>query len=64
MTSLLHYPGGKKRIAPWIIGNMPEHHSNHSIPPLWVIVWFQLLWYLFTFVSYTGATSQPAKSNA
>jgi len=27
MKSLLHYPGGKKRIASWIIGNMPEHHS-------------------------------------
>lgn len=27
MKSLLHYPGGKKRIAPWIIENMPEHHS-------------------------------------
>ncbi|WP_313184943.1 DNA adenine methylase, partial [Lacrimispora sp.] len=27
MKSLLHYPGGKKRIASWIIGNMPNHHS-------------------------------------
>lgn len=27
MKSLLHYPGSKKRIASWIIGNMPEHHS-------------------------------------
>ena len=23
----LHYPGGKKRIAPWIIRHMAEHHS-------------------------------------
>lgn len=27
MKSILHYPGSKKRIAPWIIENMPEHHS-------------------------------------
>jgi DNA adenine methylase len=27
MKSLLHYPGSKKRIASWIFGNMPEHHS-------------------------------------
>lgn len=27
MKSLLHYPGSKKRIAPWIIGHMPPHHS-------------------------------------
>lgn len=27
MKTRLHYPGGKKRIAPWIIGHMPEHHS-------------------------------------
>jgi len=27
MKSLLHYPGSKKRIAPWIIKQMPEHHS-------------------------------------
>ncbi|MBS6644021.1 MAG: DNA adenine methylase [Clostridiaceae bacterium] len=27
MNSLLHYPGGKKRIAPWIISYMPPHHS-------------------------------------
>lgn len=27
MKSLLHYPGGKKRIAPWIVGYMPPHHS-------------------------------------
>ena len=27
MKSLLHYPGSKKRIASWIIENMPEHHS-------------------------------------
>ena len=27
MKSLLHYPGGKKRIAPWIISYMPPHHS-------------------------------------
>ena len=25
--SVLHYPGGKKRIAPWIIKHMPRHHS-------------------------------------
>ena len=23
----LHYPGGKRRIAPWIVKNMPDHHS-------------------------------------
>ena len=27
MKSLLHYPGSKKRLAPWIIGYMPPHHS-------------------------------------
>ena len=27
MKSLLHYPGGKKRIASWIINYMPPHHS-------------------------------------
>ena len=27
MRSLLHYPGGKKRIASWIIKHMPPHHS-------------------------------------
>lgn len=27
MRSVLHYPGSKKRIAPWIIENMPRHHS-------------------------------------
>ena len=27
MRSVLHYPGGKKRIAPWIIKHMPRHHS-------------------------------------
>lgn len=27
MKTVLHYPGSKKRIAPWIIGNMPPHHS-------------------------------------
>lgn len=27
MKSLLHYPGSKKRIAPWIIKHMPPHHS-------------------------------------
>lgn len=27
MKSLLHYPGSKRRIAPWIIGYMPPHHS-------------------------------------
>lgn len=27
MKSLLHYPGSKKRIASWIIENMPDHHS-------------------------------------
>ncbi|WP_159442034.1 hypothetical protein [Clostridium sp. Marseille-P2415] len=27
MKSLLHYPGSKRRIAPWIDGNMSEHHS-------------------------------------
>lgn len=23
----LHYPGGKRRIAPWIVEKMPKHHS-------------------------------------
>ena len=23
----LHYPGGKRRIAPWIVEKMPRHHS-------------------------------------
>ena len=23
----LHYPGGKRRIAPWIVEKMPDHHS-------------------------------------
>jgi len=27
VKTLLRYPGSKKRIAPWIIENMPEHHS-------------------------------------
>ena len=27
MRSVLHYPGGKKRIASWIIKHMPPHHS-------------------------------------
>lgn len=27
MRSVLHYPGGKKRIASWIIKHMPSHHS-------------------------------------
>lgn len=27
MKSLLHYPGSKRRIAPWIINQMPPHHS-------------------------------------
>lgn len=27
MKAVLHYPGSKKRIAPWIIENMPPHHS-------------------------------------
>ena len=27
MNTHLNYPGSKKRIAPWIIKNMPEHHS-------------------------------------
>lgn len=27
MKSLLHYPCSKKRIASWIIENMPDHHS-------------------------------------
>lgn len=27
MRSVLNYPGGKKRIAPWIIMHMPSHHS-------------------------------------
>ncbi|MDF2485666.1 MAG: methyltransferase [Herbinix sp.] len=27
MRTLLRYPGSKQRIAPWIIENMPVHHS-------------------------------------
>ncbi|WP_285823948.1 DNA adenine methylase [Schaedlerella arabinosiphila] len=27
VRSVLHYPGGKKRIASWIIRHMPPHHS-------------------------------------
>lgn len=27
MKMLLHYPGGKKRIASWIVSQMPPHHS-------------------------------------
>jgi DNA adenine methylase len=27
MKALLHYPGSKRRIAPWIIRQMPAHHS-------------------------------------
>lgn len=27
MKNLLHYPGSKKRIAPWILKHMPPHHS-------------------------------------
>ena len=27
MRTALHYPGGKKRIASWIIEHMPHHHS-------------------------------------
>ena len=27
MRTLLRYPGSKHRIAPWIIGQMPKHHS-------------------------------------
>ena len=27
MRTLLRYPGSKQRIAPWIIGQMPKHHS-------------------------------------
>lgn len=27
MKSLLHYPGSKRRLAPWIINHMPPHHS-------------------------------------
>lgn len=27
MNPHLHYPGSKKRIAPWIIQHMPDHHS-------------------------------------
>lgn len=27
MNAQLHYPGSKRRIAPWIIQHMPEHHS-------------------------------------
>lgn len=27
MKAVLHYPGSKKRIASWIIENMPQHHS-------------------------------------
>lgn len=32
MKSLLHYPGSKKRIASWIIENMPKHHSYLDPP--------------------------------
>lgn len=27
MRTVLRYPGSKQRIAPWIIGQMPKHHS-------------------------------------
>lgn len=27
MKALLHYPGSKRRIAPWIVKHMPPHHS-------------------------------------
>lgn len=27
MNLQLHYPGSKRRISPWIIQHMPEHHS-------------------------------------
>lgn len=27
MNTVIPYPGGKKRIAPWIISYMSEHHS-------------------------------------
>ncbi len=27
MRQVLYYPGGKRRIAPWIISHMPGHHS-------------------------------------
>jgi Site-specific DNA methylase len=27
MRTLLRYPGSKQRIAPWIISQMPKHHS-------------------------------------
>lgn len=27
MNINMHYPGGKKRIAPWIVKKMPDHHS-------------------------------------
>jgi DNA adenine methylase len=27
LRTLLRYPGSKQRIAPWIISNMPKHHS-------------------------------------
>lgn len=27
MRTLLRYPGSKQRIAPWIIDQMPKHHS-------------------------------------
>lgn len=27
MKTLLQYPGGKKRLASWIVSQMPEHHS-------------------------------------
>ncbi|MFT4006256.1 MAG: hypothetical protein QM683_11720 [Lacrimispora sp.] len=30
MKSLLHYPSRKKRIASWIIGNMPEHDAKNN----------------------------------
>jgi len=32
VKSLLHYPGNKKRIASWIIENMPRHHSYLDPP--------------------------------
>ena len=27
MNINLHYPGGKRRIAPWIVEKIPDHHS-------------------------------------
>lgn len=27
MKTLLQYPGGKRRLAPWIVSRMPAHHS-------------------------------------